>query len=191
MNPDQSDPFVPQLREAELQLDSALGEACDRRPSGDADTGDLIRLDELLANAADATKRAISLRRKRRVDRSQGVERAASIGDVEAAARPVARHRVVVDARGVQWDVFAVHPEPSFAVQSKLKGPYSEGWLCFDAGAEKRRLSPIPADWQTMAERQLATSRTGPRPRPTGAAARRRIRGGTTGGGGSKRTIEG
>jgi hypothetical protein len=156
VNPEHTDPLIPQLHEAELKLDDALGEACEIRPSSKADTGDLIRLDELLASAADATKRAISLRRRRRADGSQRVDRATVIGDVEAAASPLAMHRVVVDGRGVQWDVFAVHPEARFAVPTKLRGTFPAGWLCFDSGAEKRRLSPIPGDWQTMADRQLA-----------------------------------
>lgn len=30
-----------------------------------------------------------------------------------------------------------------------LRGTYSSGWLCFDNGLSKRRLSPIPDDWTT------------------------------------------
>ena len=30
-----------------------------------------------------------------------------------------------------------------------------DGWLCFEHGAERRRLSPIPADWATAPERTL------------------------------------
>jgi hypothetical protein len=29
------------------------------------------------------------------------------------------------------------------------------GWLCFDAGAEKRRLTPIPRDWQQARDEEL------------------------------------
>jgi hypothetical protein len=28
-----------------------------------------------------------------------------------------------------------------------LRGTYAHGWLCFDNGRAKRRLSPIPGDW--------------------------------------------
>lgn len=30
-----------------------------------------------------------------------------------------------------------------------LRGTYAHGWLCFDNGSNKRRLSPIPTDWTT------------------------------------------
>lgn len=156
MNTDQPDPLVPELREAELQLDGALAEACETPPSSEAATGDLIRVDELLATAADAAKRAISLRRRRRVDRTQPEPRASSIGDVEAAMSPLTAHRVVVDPRGVHWDVFAVLPEARVSVHSKLRGTFSQGWLCFDSGTEKRRLSPIPKDWEALEDAQLA-----------------------------------
>lgn len=28
-----------------------------------------------------------------------------------------------------------------------LRGSFAHGWLCFESGNEKRRLSPIPDDW--------------------------------------------
>jgi len=36
-----------------------------------------------------------------------------------------------------------------------LSGSYAQGWLCFDNGAEKRRLTPIPSDWTHCAEERL------------------------------------
>jgi hypothetical protein len=33
-----------------------------------------------------------------------------------------------------------------------LRGSYALGWLCFDNGAQKRRLSPIPGDWTVCDE---------------------------------------
>jgi hypothetical protein len=41
-------------------------------------------------------------------------------------------------------------------VKSPLKGTYPQGWLTFDSGTEKRRLSPIPEDWQGFSDGQLA-----------------------------------
>ncbi|HEX7978629.1 MAG TPA: hypothetical protein VF461_08505 [Gemmatimonadaceae bacterium] len=46
------------------------------------------------------------------------------------------------------------------------------GWLCFESGAEKRRLTPIPSDWQRCPREQLehfleAAKRA---PRPSTAA---------------------
>lgn len=37
-----------------------------------------------------------------------------------------------------------------------LSGAYAHGWLCFDCEGDKRRLSPIPADWPGCSDRQLA-----------------------------------
>ena len=31
---------------------------------------------------------------------------------------------------------------------ARLTSGIREGWLCFDAGADRRRLSPIPPDWE-------------------------------------------
>ena len=37
-----------------------------------------------------------------------------------------------------------------------LQEGMSHGWLCFESGSEKRRLTPVPQDWLTCAEAQLA-----------------------------------
>ncbi len=36
-----------------------------------------------------------------------------------------------------------------------LRGSYAQGWLCFESGKEKRRLSPIPDDWTTCDEETI------------------------------------
>ncbi len=36
-----------------------------------------------------------------------------------------------------------------------LRGSYSQGWLAFDSGSEKRRLMPIPGDWTTCRPERL------------------------------------
>ena len=172
MEPGTTGPLVPELRDAELALDQALAEACASNAPSEADTGELIRVEEMLQIAGEAVKRAVSLRRRRRADRAQRTERWA-MGDAEAAASLGATHRTFTDARGIWWDVFAVYPESRQVPRSALKGPFQQGWLCFDSGTEKRRLSPIPEDWRTvshevleqLAERaEVAVSRRG-RPR--------------------------
>jgi hypothetical protein len=150
------DSLAPELREAELTLETALTEACATPPASTAETGELIRVDELLEAAGDAAKRAISLRRRRRADKAKRSETPATMGDVEEEASADATHRVVADERGVQWDVFAVYPEARASEHSKLKGTYSKGWLCFDSVGEKRRLSPIPNEWQRLKDEELA-----------------------------------
>ena len=37
---------------------------------------------------------------------------------------------------------------------SRIGGPQS-GWLCFEHGGDRRRLSPIPADWNRCPDAQL------------------------------------
>lgn len=36
-----------------------------------------------------------------------------------------------------------------------LRGSYAHGWLCFDNGTAKKRLSPIPGDWTTCDDHTL------------------------------------
>jgi hypothetical protein len=147
-------PLLPDLREAELTLEHALAKACTTKPATRADTGELIEIEAVLQIAGNAAKRAISLRRRRRADMDKRSARWA-MGDAEAAAALDATHRSFTDARGVWWDVFAVYPESRGASHTQLKGTFAQGWLCFDSGAEKRRLSPIPDDWRTVSEAEL------------------------------------
>lgn len=39
----------------------------------------------------------------------------------------------------------------------RLSYPLSEGWLVFKSGEEKRRLSPIPANWEILRGQDLRT----------------------------------
>lgn len=163
MEPTEPNPLTPELREAEETLEAALAEACAAKPASEIDTGELIHVEEMLAVASDAAKRAVSLRRKRRVDSedraASGGQRAragrAAMADAEAAASRSAVHRTFTGEGGVTWDVFAVYPEARLSPHSQLKGTFSQGWLCYDSGVEKRRLSPIPDDWQTLSDQEL------------------------------------
>ncbi|MEX2153925.1 MAG: hypothetical protein WD825_11350 [Gemmatimonadaceae bacterium] len=67
-------PLRPTLADTELQLQSALDEVCEDTGVEDVDTGELIRMEESLAIASDAAKRAISLRKKIRADQSGSPE---------------------------------------------------------------------------------------------------------------------
>jgi hypothetical protein len=150
----QPDPLTPELREAESLMEEALTEACATPPPSKVDTGELIRIEEMLEIATDAAKRAVALRRRRREARKRsGARGGAELGAAEAAASPSAAHRSFSDERGVTWDVYAVYPEPSLA--PKLRGSFQHGWLCFDSGPEKRRLSPVPSNWQELGEDEL------------------------------------
>ena len=58
-------------------------------------------------------------------------------------------HRTFTDADGRQWEVWDVVP-------SKWVGPTLDGgWLAFQSGAERRRLSPLPLYWATAPEQEL------------------------------------
>jgi hypothetical protein len=152
VKPGMGGPLEPELRDAELTLERSLAEACATGPAGKVDTGELIRVEEMLQVASEAAKRAISLRRRRRADKDQRTERTA-VGGAEVAASLAATHRTFIDTRGIWWDVFAVYPE---ARHTRLRGTFQQGWLCFDSGTEKRRLSPIPDDWRAQSDAELA-----------------------------------
>ncbi len=156
METGESDPIVPALREAERAAEKTLEEACATKPASEADTGELIHIDELLESASDAVKRAISLRRRRRADAAVREAARAAMADLEAEASAEETHRIFRDARGVRWDAFAVHPGERLALQHQLSGTYAQGWLCFDSASQKRRLSPIPQHWFRLTNGELA-----------------------------------
>jgi hypothetical protein len=90
------------------------------------------------------------------VARGFGIERART-------RWPMAKRRIQ-DERGVTWDIWDVLPRevfgPAYDRRSGdrlrsltpesnpvLQPELEEGWLCFQASDERRRLAPIPADW--------------------------------------------
>lgn len=133
-------PLDPVLEQATAKLKGALEEACDSDVD-EADTGELIRIEEMLAIANDAAKHAISVRRRI----SQGSRRRTSGG-----------HREIEDARGIRWSVFAIHPSASRGTKA-LSERYRNGWLAFDSGVEIRRVAPIPEKWETLSDSDLMT----------------------------------
>jgi hypothetical protein len=60
------------------------------------------------------------------------------------------------DEAGMEWKVFLT-PRGSDAVSREhyLPEAYREGWLVFESSQEKRRLAPVPADWETMPTESL------------------------------------
>jgi hypothetical protein len=94
-------------------------------------------------------------------------------------------YRLFVDSTGSEWQVWDIVPRLSERRNSEfsdrrvevkaipfadrrqnsrrltqvrravLRGSYALGWLCFDNGKEKRRLSPIPGDWTTCSDELL------------------------------------
>ena len=92
-------------------------------------------------------------------------------------------HRTFMDSRGTEWQTWDVVPRleerrisPRRSTVTHLAGTdrrmrterrliHSQrsvltpsligGWLCFEAAVEKRRLSPIPSDWQDCSLERL------------------------------------
>jgi hypothetical protein len=84
-------------------------------------------------------------------------------------------HRTFVDRDGRAWQVWSVQPTkverrdraaPIDTVDDRREqaeyrvvlGPdMAKGWLCFQSGAEKRRLAPFPRNWESLEDRELWT----------------------------------
>jgi hypothetical protein len=156
METSESNPVLPALREAERVADTTLTEACSTPLPSQADTGELVHIEELLESASDAVKQAISLRRRRRADEAVREAIRAAMADIEAEASADGTHRIFRDARGTRWDVFAVYPDARLSAQWQLDPPYAQGWLCFDSASQKRRLAPVPDGWFKLTNEQLA-----------------------------------
>jgi hypothetical protein len=69
------------------------------------------------------------------------------------------------DEQGTIWDVWQVKRKVVGRMESTLRArirqELQDGWLCFKAGAEHRRLAPVPFGWQHLPEaalHELATS---------------------------------
>jgi hypothetical protein len=60
--------------------------------------------------------------------------------------------RVFRDPEGREWQVWDVVPSREVEVGSRrrhyLPPEMADGWLCFEAADQKRRLTPFPADWE-------------------------------------------
>jgi hypothetical protein len=141
------DVLRPQLVRAERSLKRALEQVCHADVTV-ANTGELIRIEEVLAIANEAAKEAVSVRRKLRQDAPVDyVERHDESG--------LGAHREFDDARGVRWMAFAVYPSSARVARAGLRAQYQEGWLAFDSGVETRRLAPIPPDWLDLSDAAL------------------------------------
>jgi hypothetical protein len=60
--------------------------------------------------------------------------------------------RDVVDENGTEWKVWSVAAasfHPKTAAEDFL-GDYADGWLCFEAKSQRRRLAIFPRDWDKL-----------------------------------------
>lgn len=135
----------PTLERATATLRTALNEACGT-DVGRANTGELIRVEEVLAIANEAAKEVISVRRRLRGERPRVSAPAPAVETLSS--------RTFTDVEGRSWQVFSVHPSMRVG-KAAVRAAFAQGWLTFECGEETRRLAPIPDDWQTLDETAL------------------------------------
>src|SRR6185503_10658345 len=115
MAPDDPQGLRPKLARAQETLQSALEDACNA-DLGDADTGELIRIEEVLAIANEAAKEAVSVRRR--------LGRARELEDESSSSSHAPRE--IQDGVGVRWVVFAVYPSTAATARAPLREPYTK-----------------------------------------------------------------
>jgi hypothetical protein len=142
------DSLQPALDEAQRALDAALDQAC-KVDVKRATTGEMIRIEETLAVAANAAKEVVSVRLRRRSSKGKA---ASPVEDAPASTTP---DRVLDDADGKRWHVYAVHPSVGRTRTLTLAAPFRDGWLCFESHDERRRLAPIPPHWEALSDEAL------------------------------------
>lgn len=157
MEREASRPLDARLDEVTAALKASLDEACGADVHR-LDTGEAVRIDEVLAIASDAAKEVVSLRRKRRHGKGPRVSGKTTVVSDTGA------HRLFIDERGVSWDAFAVLPATEPRALARLPEEYQLGWLCFESATEKRRLGPIPDHWQTASDEELRRFRDAAQP---------------------------
>jgi hypothetical protein len=58
---------------------------------------------------------------------------------------------------GARWTVWEVHPaSPENRGGISVRDAFTDGWLAVQASGQKRRISPIPGEWQSWTEERLA-----------------------------------
>ena len=65
--------------------------------------------------------------------------------------------RDVVDENGITWKVWSVAAasfHPKTAAEDFL-GDYADGWLCFEAASQRRRLAMFPKNWDKLPDKGL------------------------------------
>src|SRR5207253_7045814 len=105
--------------------------------------------------------------------------------DVQIQTSKNSGYRTFLDGRGRLWEVWMVHPSSIerrkmerrspvenavFLIEQRVLGDrrtqvgtrgnvaseYSNGWLCFASNGEKRRLAPVPVNWMSANDSQVA-----------------------------------
>jgi hypothetical protein len=182
--PLEPDPLPSTLRAFEAELSQRLGEACEKVHVSEESTGELMRLEETLLDAARVAKQAVSVRRKLRTrreaerDSKRDAERQARLASAAAAmASGADGHagsdgandassvdvapadvavRNLVDPAGVEWQIWEVTPSRASRTGALLSA-YRDGWLAFESvdGSRHRRLPGFPRDWTRLTNLEL------------------------------------
>ena len=147
----------PALERAQTELEERLSEACTQHVA-DESTGELIKLEELLTDAAQAAKEAISIRRRLGVERERE-RRTPSPRPDDTTAAVEEGVRDFVDTEGRTWQVWEVPPE-QLSARSRpgaYAGDYESGWLAFESadGSERRRLPHYPRNWRELGRGEI------------------------------------
>ena len=63
-------------------------------------------------------------------------------------------YREFADDAGTPWRVWDTHPLAANTLRSVLPS-YAAGWLTFESSAGRKRLAPIPPDWESASDELL------------------------------------
>ena len=75
MRIDETGPLEPRLKSVQSDLEKNIEDVCEQPAIARIDTGELIRIEETLAIAAEEAKQAVSLRRRLHEDREEATRR--------------------------------------------------------------------------------------------------------------------
>jgi hypothetical protein len=64
-------------------------------------------------------------------------------------------YREFVDNQGTMWRVWDTHPVAANTLRT-VSPTFAGGWLTFESTYERRRLAPIPPDWDVASRDLLA-----------------------------------
>ena len=59
--------------------------------------------------------------------------------------------RDFTDSKGTHWLVWSTMPSPGSVLASDMQ----KGWLTFESEQERRRLVPVPRDWEQAADDRM------------------------------------
>lgn len=63
-------------------------------------------------------------------------------------------YREFVDDGGTSWRAWDTHPMAASTLRS-VSPQYAGGWVTFESSEERRRLAPIPPDWELATREQM------------------------------------